>query len=157
MFLGSWTLNNTRLLLLSGIGEPYDPGTGKGVVGRNLTHQVSFTPAQAFFDKPLNRFMGAAPAGMRMSDFDGDVFDHSNLPFMRGGTFAGIGTGFQPIVGFGAVPSFGEGALGQRSGRRRPSTGTTASAWSALPASTSPTKTTTWTSTRPTRITWAIR
>ena len=55
----SWTLNNTRLLLLSGIGEPYDPATGKGVVGRNLTHQVSFTPAQAFFDKPLNRFMGA--------------------------------------------------------------------------------------------------
>jgi gluconate 2-dehydrogenase alpha chain len=105
VFLGSWTFNNTRLLLLSGIGEPYDPATGKGVVGRNLTHQVSFTPAQAFFEKPLNRFMGAAPAGVRMSDFDADVFDHSNLPFLRGGTFAGIGTGFQPIVGFGAVPN----------------------------------------------------
>jgi gluconate 2-dehydrogenase alpha chain len=105
VILGSWTLNNTRLLLLSGIGEPYDPNTGKGVVGRNLTHQISFTPAQAFFDKPLNRFMGAAPAGTRMADFDGDNFDHSNLPFVRGGTLAGIGTGFQPIVGFGAVPS----------------------------------------------------
>lgn len=105
VILASWTLNNTRLLLLSGIGEPYDPNTGKGVVGRNLTHQISFTPAQAFFDKPLNRFMGAAPAGFRMSDFDGDAFDHSNLPFVRGGTIAGIGTGFQPIVGFGAVPS----------------------------------------------------
>jgi gluconate 2-dehydrogenase alpha chain len=105
VFLGSWTFNNTRLLLLSGIGEPYDPATGKGVVGRNLTHQISFTAAQAFFEKPLNRFMGAAPAGVRMSDFDADVFDHSNLPFLRGGTFAGIGTGFQPIVGFGAVPS----------------------------------------------------
>jgi len=105
VILGSWTLNNTRLLLLSGIGEPYNPATGKGVVGRNLTHQISFSPAQAFFDKPLNRFMGSAPAGMRMSDFDGDTFDHSNLPFIRGGTLAGIGTGFQPIVGFGAVPS----------------------------------------------------
>ena len=105
VFLGSWTFNNTRLLLLSGIGEAYDPATGKGVVGRNLTHQISFSPAQAFFEKPLNRFMGAAPAGVRMSDFDADVFDHSNLPFLRGGTFAGIGTGFQPIVGFGAVPS----------------------------------------------------
>src|SRR5262249_17768082 len=52
VFLGSWTLNNTRLLLLSGIGEPYDPATGKGVVGRNLTHQVSFTAATGFFDKP---------------------------------------------------------------------------------------------------------
>ena len=39
-----------------------------------------------------------------MSDFDGDNFDHSNLPFLRGGTFAGIGQGFQPIVRFGAVP-----------------------------------------------------
>ena len=104
VFLGTWTVHNTRLLLLSGIGEPYDPNTGKGVVGRNLTHQVSFTAAQAFFDKPLNRFMGAAPAGLRMADFDGDAFDHSNVPFVRGGTIAGIGQGFQPIVGFGTVP-----------------------------------------------------
>jgi gluconate 2-dehydrogenase alpha chain len=105
VFLGTWTVHNTRLLLLSGIGQPYDPNTGEGVVGRNLTHQVSFTAAQAFFDKPLNRFMGAAPAGIRMADFDGDAFDHSNVPFVRGGTIAGIGTGFQPIVGFGTVPS----------------------------------------------------
>ena len=27
VFLASWTFNNTRLLLLSGIGEPYDPAT----------------------------------------------------------------------------------------------------------------------------------
>ena len=105
VFLGSWTLNNTRLLLLSGIGEPYDPTTGKGAVGRNLTHQISFPTAQAFFDKPLNRFMGAAPAGMRIGDFDGDVFDHSNVPFLRGGSFAGVGQGYQPIVSFGTVPS----------------------------------------------------
>ena len=104
VFLGSWTLNNTRLLLLSGIGEPYDPATGKGVVGRNLTHQVSFTAAVAFFEKPLNRFMGAAPAGTRISDFDGDTMDHGNLPFLRGGTMAGIGQGYQPIVSFGTLP-----------------------------------------------------
>ncbi len=105
VFLGSFTFNNTRLLLLSGIGEPYDPATGKGVVGRNFTHQVSFSAAQAFFEKPLNRFMGASPSGFRISDFDGDVFDHSNLPFLRGGTFAGIIQGVQPITGFGTVPS----------------------------------------------------
>ena len=29
VFLASWTLNNTRLLLLSKIGEPYDPETGR--------------------------------------------------------------------------------------------------------------------------------
>ena len=101
--LGSWTLNNTRLLLLSGIGEQYDPTTGKGAVGRNLTHQVS-AGSQVFIDKPLNRFMGAAPTGICVSDFDGDSFDHSNLPFIRGGTFRVAGTGFQPVVSFGVVP-----------------------------------------------------
>ena len=104
VFLCSWTLSNTRLLLLSKIGEPYDPATGKGVVGRNLTHQVSFTTATGFFEKPLNRFMGAGPTGMRMNDFDVDVFDHSNLPFLRGGTMACIMQGAHPIVGFGSLP-----------------------------------------------------
>src|SRR5215470_11244113 len=53
IFLASWTLNNTRILLLSGICEAYDPSTGRGTVGRNLTHQVNLPAATAFFDKPL--------------------------------------------------------------------------------------------------------
>ena len=28
----AWVFNNTRLLLVSGMGEPYDPRTGTGVV-----------------------------------------------------------------------------------------------------------------------------
>src|SRR5437899_10441270 len=76
VFLASWTFNNTRLLLLSGIGEPYDAQTGRGTLGRNLTHQVHLPAATAFFDKPLNRFMGAGASGISISDFDGDVFDH---------------------------------------------------------------------------------
>lgn len=104
VILASWTLNNTRLLLLSGIGEQYNPATGKGTLGRNLTHQVSL-PTQLFIEKPLNRFMGAAATGVCVSDFDGDNFDHSNLPFLRGGMFRVAGTGFQPIVSFGVVPS----------------------------------------------------
>jgi gluconate 2-dehydrogenase alpha chain len=104
VILASWTLNNTRLLMLSGIGEQYNPATGKGTLGRNLTHQVSF-PTQLFIEKPLNRFMGAAATGVCVSDFDGDNFDHSNLPFLRGGMFRVAGTGFQPIVSFGVVPS----------------------------------------------------
>ena len=59
-FLASFVLNNSRLLLLSGIGEPYDPVTGKGTVGRNLNHQVIIPAVHIFLDKPLNRFMGAA-------------------------------------------------------------------------------------------------
>ena len=105
VFLGSWTLNNTRLLLLSGIGEPYDPATGKGVVGRNLTHQVSFTAAQAFFEKPLNRFMGAAASGHAHERFRRRRASiTATCRLCAAERWRGIGQGFQPIVGFGAVP-----------------------------------------------------
>jgi gluconate 2-dehydrogenase alpha chain len=104
VILSSWTFSNTRLLLLSAIGEPYDPATGRGTVGRNLTHQVSVPSANAFFSEPLNRFMGSGSAGMLMSDFDGDVFDRGALPFLRGGFFSARGFGFQPIGSFGVLP-----------------------------------------------------
>ena len=112
VIVGSWTLNNTRLLLLSEAGEPYNPSTRKGVVGRNLTHQVAFAAATAFVEKPLNRFMGAGAAGIMMADLDGDLFDHSNLPFLRGGLFEVITTGARPITNFGAVPSSVKGRWG---------------------------------------------
>src|SRR5262249_61952578 len=70
--LASFTLTNSRLLLLSKIGTPYDPNTRKGTLGRNLTHQVG-TNTRVFFDKPLNAFMGAGELGSRISDFDGDM------------------------------------------------------------------------------------
>ena len=104
VFLSSWTFNNTRLLLLSGIGEPYNPVTGRGTVGSNLTHQVSTSAATAFFEQPLNRFMGSGSAGILMSDFDGDTLDHSKLGFLRGGYLAARGYGFQPIANFGVLP-----------------------------------------------------
>jgi gluconate 2-dehydrogenase alpha chain len=102
--LASWTLNNTRLLLLSGAGEPYNPSTGTGTVGRNLTHQVSFSPVLAFFEKPLNRFMGSGAAGVLIGDFSGHVLDHTQLPFIRGGTLQAPSHGYGPLGNFGAVP-----------------------------------------------------
>jgi gluconate 2-dehydrogenase alpha chain len=104
VILSSYTLSNNRLLLLSGAGTPYDPATGKGTLGKNLTHQVSFPAATSFFEKPLNRFMGAGGIGVRMSDFDGDVFDHTNLPFLRGGVLNASMQGAQPISPFGVLP-----------------------------------------------------
>jgi gluconate 2-dehydrogenase alpha chain len=104
VFLASWTLNNTRLLLLSGIGEPYNAQSGKGTLGRNLTHQVSIGAATAFFEKPLNRFMGSGAAGVCISDFDGDLFDHSALPFLRGGILVAMSMGYRPIANFGVLP-----------------------------------------------------
>ena len=104
IILASWTLNNTRLLLLSGIGEAYHPATSEGTLGRNLTHQVVFSAATAFFEKPLNRFMGSGASGMMLSDLDGDVFDHGKLPFLRGGTLGARTARSLPISDCGVVP-----------------------------------------------------
>jgi gluconate 2-dehydrogenase alpha chain len=49
VILSSWTLNNTRLLLLSGIGQAYTPISCKGTLGRNLTHQVIFQRSDYVF------------------------------------------------------------------------------------------------------------
>lgn len=103
VILSSWTLNNTRLLLLSNIGTPYDPVARKGTLGRHLTHQVS-TGAVGFFDKPLNRFMGAGASGIMLSDYDADNFNHANLNFLRGGKFLVVPSGARPIANFGVIP-----------------------------------------------------
>jgi gluconate 2-dehydrogenase alpha chain len=110
--LASWTLNNTRLLLLSGVGEPYSPSTGAGTLGRNLTHQVSFSPVLAFFEKPLNKFMGSGAAGTLIGDFSGHVLDHTQLPFIRGGTLQAPSHGYGPLGSFGAVPKSVEAKWG---------------------------------------------
>ena len=102
--LASWTLNNTRLLLLSEIGQLYDPNSGKGQVGRNLTHQAQTRGPVLFFDRPLNRFMGSGANGFSMRDLDGDNFDHSRLDFIGGAYISATALGYRPIAHFGIVP-----------------------------------------------------
>jgi gluconate 2-dehydrogenase alpha chain len=102
IFLASWTLNNTRLLLLSGVGDPYDPETGRGTVGRNLTHQVAISAATVFFEKPLNGFMGAGSAGVAISDLE--AFDSSHRDFITGGALYTVCYGTRPIANFGTLP-----------------------------------------------------
>jgi gluconate 2-dehydrogenase alpha chain len=98
-------MGNVRLLALSGLGEQYDPHTGKGMLGKNLTCHINIVSAQIFVDKPMNRFMGAASSGIRLGDLDGDCFDHSGVPFLRGGNFGAMGSGYQPITTFGTIPA----------------------------------------------------
>ncbi len=103
VILASWTLNNSRLLLLSKVGEPYDPATGKGATGRNLTHQVS-QATRVFLDKPLNAFMGAGGLGTGISDFDGKEGLAAYPGVMRGGNIRLMSTGEGPIASFGTIP-----------------------------------------------------
>src|SRR6185437_11736846 len=57
--LCAYILHNVRLLLLSGIGQPYDPNTGQGVIGKNYAYQMTSSVNVFYDDKVLNPFIGA--------------------------------------------------------------------------------------------------
>ncbi|MFS0575003.1 GMC family oxidoreductase [Sporosarcina sp. 179-K 3D1 HS] len=86
--LAAFTFTNNRLLMLSEIGQPYNPSTRKGVIGRNYNGQfgITFLGARGFFnERKFNFYAGAGALGGALSDFAGDNFDHTNLDFINGG------------------------------------------------------------------------
>lgn len=95
--LTSYVFNNTKLLMVSKIGEQYNPDTGKGTLGRNYCYQI-LPGATGFFDEQYNTFMGAGALGMAIDDFNGDSFDHSDLEFIHGGNISITQTGSRPIA-----------------------------------------------------------
>ena len=99
VLLCAFSLFNVQLLLLSGIGEPYDPATGQGQIGRNFTHQT-MSDALGFFDKDkynFNPFVASGAIGMCIDEFNGDNFDHGPLGFVGGGYIGQVQTGGRPI------------------------------------------------------------
>jgi gluconate 2-dehydrogenase alpha chain len=93
-----FALNNVRMLLLSGIGTPYDPASGRGVVGRNYTYQT-VSSAEAYFDQDVivNPFMASGASGTVINDFAGDNFDHGDLGFIGGAYIGAVNSGGRPI------------------------------------------------------------
>ena len=83
--LTAFQFHNVHLLLTSGIGKPYDPTTGEGVVGKNFCYQTTSSVQMFFDDKRINPFIGAGALGMVVDDYNGDNFDHAGLGFIGGG------------------------------------------------------------------------
>lgn len=101
----TFTSGNVRSLLLSKIGTPYDPATGRGTLGKNFTHQMSGGGnALLVYPTKLNAFMAAGGQGMAFSDFDGFNQLDPDANILRGGTFTGGGGGGHPIASFGTTP-----------------------------------------------------
>jgi gluconate 2-dehydrogenase alpha chain len=99
VILCGFQLFNVQLLLLSGVGKPYDPQTGEGQIGRNFTHQTMST-ALGFFDKDkynFNPFVAAGAIGMCIDEFNGDNFDHGPLGFVGGGYLGQVQTNGRPL------------------------------------------------------------
>jgi gluconate 2-dehydrogenase alpha chain len=98
VIVGMFALNNVRMLLLSGIGTPYDPATGRGVVGRNYAYQT-MSAVQVFFERNvnINPFMRSGACGTVVSDFVSDNFDHGPHGFVGGAYIGEVMTHGRPI------------------------------------------------------------
>ncbi|HEV7616901.1 MAG TPA: GMC family oxidoreductase [Burkholderiaceae bacterium] len=98
IIVGTFAFNNARMLLLSGIGKPYDAKTRTGTVGRNYAYQT-MSAVQVFFDEKvnINPFMRSGANGTLIGDFVGDNFDHGPLGFVGGAYIGEIMTNGRPI------------------------------------------------------------
>jgi gluconate 2-dehydrogenase alpha chain len=104
VILAAYALGNVHLMLWSGIGRPYDPVTGEGVVGRNYAYQIG-SGATVFFDERtwINPFMAAGALAMVIDDFNTGSFDHGKEGFIGGGGISTPSATGRPI-GFRPVP-----------------------------------------------------
>jgi len=97
VILCAFAHHNVHLLLLSGIGQPYDPVAQTGVTGRNYAYQIT-SSVDVFVDELINPYMGAGALGQAIDDFNTDNFDHGPEGFIGGGYIALWTTGGRPIL-----------------------------------------------------------
>lgn len=111
--LAAYALNNVHLMMLSGIGEIYNPATGQGLVGKNYCYQTGTGATLFFEDKLFHPYFATGGIGMMMDDF------HANWDFDRGphgfigGYTVGAGLSNGRPIGFRPTPP-GTPAWGSR-------------------------------------------
>ena len=93
----AYQMDNVRLMLLSGVGEKYDPLTGRGTIGRNYSYQTCSSVTGFFDNEHMNPFIGGGALAVQIDDFNGDNFDHSDLDFIGGAGIMGFSTNGRPI------------------------------------------------------------
>lgn len=83
--LCSYAFGNTRLMLLSGIGEPYDPLTGAGAVGKNYSTNISIKLSALFSDHTFANHIGSVDTGgFEVDDFVGGRLDPRQTGYLGG-------------------------------------------------------------------------
>jgi gluconate 2-dehydrogenase alpha chain len=112
VLLCAYAINNVHLMLLSGVGEAYDPVAQKGVVGRNYCYQTG-TNARLFFEgRRFNPFISAGGSNATMDDFNINLaFDHGPHGFIGGYNVGGgfnsaLPIGYRPVPG--GTPQWGK-------------------------------------------------
>jgi gluconate 2-dehydrogenase alpha chain len=91
VILSAYGLSNVHLMLLSGIGKPYDPEAQTGVIGKNYAYQGGANVTLFFDGKSFNPFIATGGWGTSIDDF------HTNWNFDRaphgyvGGSYISVG------------------------------------------------------------------
>ena len=117
VILCAFQTHNTRLMLLSGIGQPYDPATGEGVVGKNLAYQMNggvrvIMPKGNYF----NPFEGTGAGVWAFDDMNADQFDHGPYGFIGGAVIRQSTTGGRPIKQAAPMPGSPNWGSGWKAG-----------------------------------------
>ena len=155
VILGAYVFNNMLLMLVSGIGKPYDRSRARASVGKNYCYQYTGAGVTLFFeDKEMNPFMAAGAFGTIMDDFNGDNFDHSGLGFIGGGH---ISAGPPTAVRSRRAPRRLAPRAGARAGNRPPPNGTATGSMSAARRAITPIATIISISTPTIRMRWGGR
>jgi len=103
VLLTAYAINNVHLMLLSGIGEPYDPVAQKGVVGKNYCYQTGVGTTLFFEGKYFNPFMNAGGSNATIDDFNINWgFDRGPHGFVgaynvAGGFNTALPIGYRPV------------------------------------------------------------
>jgi len=102
VLLCAYAINNVHLMLLSGVGEPYDPVAQKGVVGKNYCYQTGAGATLFFEGRYFNPFMNAGGSNATIDDFNINwAFDRGQHGFVGGYNVAG---GFNTVLPIGYRP-----------------------------------------------------
>ena len=112
VILCAYAIHNVHLMLISGIGQPYNPHTGDGVVGKNYSYQMNGGVSLFFKDEHFNWFIGNGSNGMVIDDFGINNIDYAKEGFI-GGSYISSGTyNGQPLRSMRlpeGTPSWGAG------------------------------------------------
>jgi gluconate 2-dehydrogenase alpha chain len=102
VLLTAYAINNVHLMLLSGIGEPYDPVAQKGIVGKNYCYQTGVSANLFFEGRNFNPFMAAGGSNWTADDFNINWdFDRAPHGFVGGYS---MGSGFNTALPIGYRP-----------------------------------------------------
>jgi gluconate 2-dehydrogenase alpha chain len=104
VLLTAYALNNVHLMLLSDLGQPYDPVSQKGVIGKNYCYQTGAGATLFFEGRNFNPFMSAGGSSATADDFNTNWDFDRGKPGWIGGYNMSSGFNTALPIGYRPVP-----------------------------------------------------